>query len=156
MADKVWKILNSVCEGWIPEFRFDSVRRFKFDYGHLKMKIAVEMEGGIYTGTGHTKIGRYLSDMQKYNMAQLRGWIVLRYGYGQEKLITNDVKKAESIMAIEDRIDSLSRELRESHIKRLNAGQCSAATGTIFMDIISNFERIGDHAVNVAEVVLKK
>jgi phosphate:Na+ symporter len=69
---------------------------------------------------------------------------------------TNDVKKAESIMAIEDRIDSLSRELRESHIKRLNAGQCSAATGTIFMDIISNFERIGDHAVNVAEVVLKK
>jgi phosphate:Na+ symporter len=69
---------------------------------------------------------------------------------------THDVKKAESIMAIEDRIDSLSRELRESHIKRLNAGQCSAATGTIFMDIISNFERIGDHAVNVAEVVLKK
>jgi phosphate:Na+ symporter len=69
---------------------------------------------------------------------------------------TNDVKKAESIMAIEDRIDSLSRELRESHIKRLNAGQCSAATGTIFMDIISNFERIGDHAVNVAEVVLKR
>ena len=94
MADKVWKILNTVCEGWIPEFRFDSVRRFKFDYGHLRMKIAVEMEGGIYTGTGHAKIGRYLSDMQKYNLAQLKGWIVLRYGYGQENLIVNDIKKA--------------------------------------------------------------
>ena len=92
--DKVWKILNSVCEGWIPEFRFDSVRRFKFDYGNLKLKIAVEMEGGIYTGTGHAKTGRYLSDMYKYNLAQLKGWIVLRYAHGQEDKIPNDVKKA--------------------------------------------------------------
>ncbi len=92
--DKLLKILNSVCEGWIPEFRFDSVRRFKFDYGNLKLKIAVEMEGGIYTGTGHVKIGTYLKDMEKYNMAQIRGWIVLRYAYGQENLIANDIKKA--------------------------------------------------------------
>jgi len=58
------------------------------------MKIAVEIEGGIYTGTGHAKTGRYLSDMEKYNDAQLRGWIVLRYATGQEHLIANDIKKA--------------------------------------------------------------
>jgi hypothetical protein len=92
--DKVLKILNSVCEGWIPEFRFDSVRKFKFDYGNLKLKIAVEIEGGIYTGTGHAKTGRYLSDMEKYNMAILRGWLLLRYAHGQENLIANDVTRA--------------------------------------------------------------
>ena len=92
--DKILKILNSVCEGWIPEFRFDSVRRFKFDYGNLKLKIAVEMEGGIYTGTGHAKTGRYLSDLEKYNMASLRGWLLLRYAHGQENLIANDIRKA--------------------------------------------------------------
>lgn len=92
--DKVLKILNGVCEGWIPEFRFDSVRRFKFDYGHLKLKIAVEMEGGIYTGTGHAKTGTYLKDMEKYNMAILRGWLLLRYAYGQEDRIADDVRKA--------------------------------------------------------------
>lgn len=92
--DKVLKILNSVHEGWLQEFRFNSVRKFKFDYAHLKLKIAVEMEGGIYQGTGHAKIGRYLSDMEKYNDAQIRGWIVLRYAHGQEKLITNDIKRA--------------------------------------------------------------
>lgn len=73
-----------------------------------------------------------------------------------ESYASNDIKKAEGIMDIEQRIDTLSRDLRESHIRRLSAGQCSAAAGTIFMDIISNFERIGDHAVNVAEVVLNK
>lgn len=92
--DKILKILNSVCEGWIPEFRFDSVRRFKFDYGNLKLKIAVEIEGGIYTGTGHVKIGRFLSDLEKYNMAILRGWLLLRYAHGQENLIANDIKRA--------------------------------------------------------------
>lgn len=92
--DKVLEILNSICEGWLQEFRFNSVRKFKFDYAHLKLRIAVEIEGGIYTGTGHAKTGRYLSDMEKYNDAQIRGWIVLRYGHGQEKLIADDIKRA--------------------------------------------------------------
>lgn len=94
MVDKILDILKSICEGWIPEFRFDSVRKFKFDYGHLKYKIAVEIEGGVYTGTGHTKTGRYLSDLEKYNMAILRGWLLLRYAHGQKNLIANDVRKA--------------------------------------------------------------
>lgn len=94
MEDKVLKILKSVCIEWLQELRFDSVRKFKFDYGHWKLKIAVEMEGGIYTGTGHVKTGTYLKDMQKYNMAQIRGWMVLRYAYGQENNIKDDVLKA--------------------------------------------------------------
>jgi hypothetical protein len=92
--DKILKILNSVCEGWIPEYKFISERKFKFDYGHLKLRIAIEIEGGIYTGTGHAKTGRYLSDLEKYNMAILRGWLLLRYAHGQENLIANDVRKA--------------------------------------------------------------
>jgi phosphate:Na+ symporter len=73
-----------------------------------------------------------------------------------ESYENSDVKRAESIINVEQRIDSLAKDLREAHIRRLNAGLCSATAGTIFMDIISNFERIGDHATNVAEVVLNK
>lgn len=94
MSSNVLKILNSVCEGWTPEFRFDSLRRFKFDFAHINLKIAVEIEGGIYTGTGHAKTGTYLKDMEKYNLAGLKGWLVLRYAYGQENKISEDIKKA--------------------------------------------------------------
>lgn len=90
----VLKILKNTCDGWVYEYKFDSLRGFKFDYANLRLKIAIEMEGGIYTGTGHAKTGRYLSDMEKYNMASIKGWIVLRYGYGQEKKIADDVKRA--------------------------------------------------------------
>jgi len=73
-----------------------------------------------------------------------------------ESFENSDIMKAESIMVIENRIDSLEKELRLSHIRRLNNGICGATVGTMFLDMISNFERIGDHATNIAEVVIKK
>ncbi len=93
-TDKILKIVNNICNGWVYEYKFDSLRRFKFDYANLRLKIAVEMEGGIYTGTGHAKTGRYLKDMEKYNMATIKGWMVLRYAHGQESKISDDVKMA--------------------------------------------------------------
>ena len=73
-----------------------------------------------------------------------------------ESFENNDPKKAESIIEIEKRIDSLEKELRASHIRRLNKGACGATVGAMFLDIISNFERIGDHATNIAQVVIYK
>ena len=65
-----------------------------------------------------------------------------------------DSKKAETVRKLEERIDILEKELRSHHIKRLNDGQCNAISGAVFLDLISNFERIGDHATNIAESVL--
>lgn len=109
----ILQILKSTCDGWIYEYRFDSRRRFKFDYANLRLKIAIEIEGGIYTGTGHAKTGRYLKDMEKYNMASINGWIILRYGHGQEKKIVGDVKKAiekrRSDVAFKDDIEKVEK-----------------------------------------------
>lgn len=68
---------------------------------------------------------------------------------------TRDEKRAEKMMFIEEKIDALEKELRESHIRRLNDGICTAHSGTIFLDIISNLERIGDHATNISENVME-
>jgi phosphate:Na+ symporter len=73
-----------------------------------------------------------------------------------ESYESHDAKKAESVSSIEERIDSLEKEYRSAHIRRLNAGLCNAYCGAIFLDIISNFERIGDHATNIAESVLQR
>jgi phosphate:Na+ symporter len=54
----------------------------------------------------------------------------------------------------EDQIDSMERALRKKHILRLNEGKCTGQAGIVFVDIISNLERIGDHVVNIAEAVL--
>ena len=61
---------------------------------------------------------------------------------------------ARAVVTKEDEIDSMERTLRKQHILRMNEGQCTGQAGIVFVDIISNLERIGDHAVNIAEYVL--
>nr|WP_187444746.1 Na/Pi cotransporter family protein [Rossellomorea vietnamensis] len=66
----------------------------------------------------------------------------------------NDHGLAREVAEKEDMIDKMERKLRKQHILRLNEGLCSGQAGIVFVDIISNLERIGDHAVNIAEAVL--
>jgi phosphate:Na+ symporter len=75
----------------------------------------------------------------------------------EEALQALDQKNLDAARAVvkkEDKIDSMERTLRKQHILRMNEGQCSGQAGIVFVDIVSNLERIGDHAVNIAEYVL--
>jgi len=64
-----------------------------------------------------------------------------------------DRQTALSVRELESRVDDLEEELRDKHIRRLAKGQCQPESGVIFLDIISNLERIADHAVNIADYV---
>ena len=57
------------------------------------------------------------------------------------------------VSQLEDETDSLEEELREKNIERLSAGTCTTAAGIIFLDILTNLERVADHAHNLAGYV---
>jgi very-short-patch-repair endonuclease len=61
------------------EYRFHAIRRWKFDVAWPGYKVAVELEGGIWTRGRHTRGKGYRRDMEKYNAAAKTGWAVLRY-----------------------------------------------------------------------------
>jgi very-short-patch-repair endonuclease len=63
----------------VSEFKFWPQRRFRFDYAWPKEKIAVEIEGGIWTQGRHSRGPGMMSDMEKYNMAAKMGWRVFRF-----------------------------------------------------------------------------
>lgn len=60
------------------EYRFDAVRRWRFDYAWPENMVALEVEGGIYSHGRHVRGKGYLNDMHKYNAATIAGWRVLR------------------------------------------------------------------------------
>lgn len=62
----------------LQEFRFAAPRRWRFDYAWLSAKVALEVEGGIWTGGRHTRGKGYLKDIEKYSEAAILGWCVLR------------------------------------------------------------------------------
>ena len=65
-----------------------------------------------------------------------------------------DVNIAIKIKDIEEKIDNYEATLRENNITRLNERKCNANASTIFLDLVSNLERIGDHANNIAQAVV--
>lgn len=68
----------------------------------------------------------------------------------------SDREEALGVVQKEERINRMEHRFRKKHIIRINEGLCDATAGIIFVDIISDLERIGDHAVNIAEEVLGK
>ncbi len=54
---------------------------------------------------------------------------------------------------LEDRVDDMEEEMRENHIQRLSRGECVTSAGVVFLDVISDLERISDHADNIAGYV---
>lgn len=65
----------------------------------------------------------------------------------------SDTELAKSVIENEANIDRMEKYLREDHIGRLNRRECLPVSGTIFLDCLSNLERIGDHSNNIAEIV---
>ena len=59
----------------------------------------------------------------------------------------------EGIERAKEEVDSLEEDLRENHMKRLSEMQCNFENGVVFLDAVSNLERISDHAVNIAGYV---
>lgn len=62
----------------VKEYRFHPIRMWRFDYAIPSHHIALEVEGGVWTGGRHTRSQGFLGDMEKYNTAAIFGWKVLR------------------------------------------------------------------------------
>ena len=65
----------------------------------------------------------------------------------------DDFEAALAVIEEDDVVDAMEKNLRKNHIERINYKRCLPASGVVYLDILSNFERIADHATNIAQVV---
>lgn len=63
----------------VAEHRYHPTRKWRFDFAWPDRLVAVEIEGGAWTGGRHTRGSGFVKDCDKYNAAALLGWRVLRY-----------------------------------------------------------------------------
>lgn len=62
----------------VPEYKFHKSRKWRFDYAWPAHKVALEVEGGVWTQGRHTRGSGFVNDMEKYNAAAALGWRVFR------------------------------------------------------------------------------
>ncbi len=94
-----------------------------------------------FSDVGYEDLKQIISEV----MISLEGCIEAR-----ESMDFNTVRK---VGRSEDEVDNLEDDLRDKHIIRLSQGKCDTESGLLFLDVISNLERISDHAYNIAGYV---
>ncbi|MHC4544961.1 MAG: PhoU domain-containing protein, partial [Planctomycetota bacterium] len=61
---------------------------------------------------------------------------------------------AKSALVIEDNLNKMQIDFRRSHVQRMREGVCSPEAGLIFIDLVDNVEKVGDHLNNIAQGVI--
>lgn len=95
-----------------------------------------------------------LTDSAKKDLEEMFDLTIQTLKDALTALDDKDTSLAMKVLKSEEQIDKMERTLRKKHILRINEGACTGSAGIVFVDIISNLERIGDHSVNLAEAVL--
>ena len=75
------------------------------------------------------------------------------YVLTKELLISKNTKLIEEIDFIEEGVDAMRKELIDEHIERLNCGKCKPENSSIFINMVSNLERLGDHITYIAYTI---
>jgi len=101
--------LNILGVHHVLEYQFLKDRRFRFDLAIPEIQLAIEFEGGIFSGGRHTQGVGYSNDCKKYNLAVRHGWTLLRYS-------SADVYKKNWEFRIADEIKEFINQKRSEHV----------------------------------------
>jgi very-short-patch-repair endonuclease len=81
-----------IITNYVTELKFDEVRRFRFDWAIPDIKLAIEYEGLNSEKSRHTTKKGYAQDCEKYNLATINGWKILRYTALNYSNFSQDIK----------------------------------------------------------------
>jgi len=94
------------------------------------------------------------SDSARDEADQLRQEAEQMCDYIIKALEDNNIEAAKSALVNEDNLNKMQIDFRRSHVQRMSEGICSADAGLIFIDLVDNVEKVGDHLTNIAQGVI--
>ncbi len=87
-------------------------------------------------------------------LKEMYNQVMATYTYSLESMKTGNVDLAYKVIKMEAQVDMMEKTCRANHMNRLNNSFCSIDSGVIYLDIVSNLERISDHSLNIAQQVI--
>ena len=94
------------------------------------------------------------SDSAQSEALRLKNEINQMFDYISTALENDDTQAAQSALINEDNLNQMQLDFRHSHVQRMTDGLCSPESGLIFIDLVDNIEKIGDHLANIAQSVI--
>lgn len=115
--------------------------------GDLSENIAELAESSI-------KSKDHFSDNAKSELIDLYNKVLESYTLSLEAMKQSNTNFANDVLKIEEEVDALDKLYRAKHMNRLNANSCNIDSGIIYLDLLTNLERISDHSASIAKRVI--
>ncbi len=96
-----------------------------------------------------------ISESAKSEIIDIYNKVLDAYTLSLDAMKQNSVKFANDVLRIEDEVDALDKLYRAKHMNRLNSHSCSIDSGIMYLDLLTNLERISDHSASIAKRVIK-
>ncbi len=102
---------------------------------------------------GERRVERKLdfTDQAQGELRELFGELEAMFRHVIRTLEDGDRSSAERALHCEERVNDLARELGQNHVRRLEKGECTLTSGVVFLDMVANLEKVGDHLTNIAQ-----
>ncbi len=94
------------------------------------------------------------SDPAKAESEQLKNEVNQMLGHILAVLQNGDSQEAKSALVNEENLNKMQVDFRRNHVRRMSDGVCAPEKGLIFIDLVDNIEKIGDHLTNIAQAAL--
>ena len=159
-------------EDFIDEFQYEITSYLSMlSRRQLSDEVSVELPVLLHTVNDLERIGDHavniveiserkidkklsFSDSALAEIEQLRSEIEQMFEYIIEALEHSDIKAGKSALVNEGNINKMQMDFRRSHVQRMSDSVCSPEAGLVFIDLVDNVEKIGDHLTNIAQAVI--
>ena len=159
-------------EDFIDEFQYEITSYLSMlSRRQLSDEVSVELPVLLHTVNDLERIGDHavniveiserkidkklsFSDSALTEIDRLRSEIEQMFEYIIEALENSDIKAGKSALVNESNINKMQMDFRRSHVQRMSDSVCSPEAGLVFIDLVDNVEKIGDHLTNIAQAVI--
>lgn len=115
-------------------------------------RIGDHAENIMYLAVNKMESGEGFTESASVELDELSDTVYEMYGGIVDAFESQDTEAAGHFQNLEHLVDEMASRFRDNHLKRLNRGECNGTVGVIYLDTLSNLERVGDLANNVGHV----
>ena len=96
-----------------------------------------------------------LSDSAKDEIVEIYNKVLECYNLSLNAMKENNTSVSKNVLKLESEVDMLEKAYKNKHMERINYNSCGIDAGIIYLDLLTNLERISDHCASIAKRVIK-
>ncbi len=151
LANSITQYLSKLSQEPLTDEQSEQLVGFMHAVNDIE-RIGDHAENIMYLAVNKSESGEGFTEPASVELDELSATTLEMYGGIIDAFETQDRDAALRFQNLEHLVDEMASRFRSNHLKRLNRGECDGTVGVIYLDTLSNLERVGDLANNVGHV----